>query len=50
MNTTERKLVTQENITTETKSNSIKKAFFGINSTFFEFLSSLKSKELILRK
>ena len=49
MNTTERKFVTQENITTETKSNSLK-TYLGINSTFHEFRSSLKIKELILRK
>ena len=49
MNTTERKFVTQENITTETKSNSFK-TFLGINSTFYEFRSSLLTKELIVRK
>lgn len=49
MNTTERKLVTQENITTETKSNSLK-TYNGMNSIFYEFRSSLKSKELVLRK
>ena len=48
MNSTERQLVSQENITSETKSNSLK-SYQGINSIFLEFLSSLKTK-LISRK
>ncbi len=49
MNTTERKLVSQENISTETKSNSLK-TYLGTNSIYLEFLSSLKSKIITLKK
>lgn len=49
MNTTERKLMTQENITTETKSNSIK-SYLGTNSIYLGFRASLKSKIINMRK
>ena len=49
MNTTERKLVTQENISTETKPN-ILKAYLGTNSSCMEFISTLKSKQITLKK
>ena len=49
MNITERKLMSQENITTETNSQTIR-TYKGINTAFLDFLSSLKTKPIILRK
>jgi hypothetical protein len=49
MNTTERKLVAQANISTDTKSNSLK-AYLGTNSLYLKFHSSLKTKKLTLKR
>ena len=49
MNTTERKLFSQENISTETKSSSLK-SYLGANSIYLEFRSSLKSKIIAMKK
>ena len=49
MNTTERKLVTQENITSETKSNTLK-SFLGKNPIYLDFHSSLKTKLFKMKK
>lgn len=49
MNTTERKLVTQENMSTDTKSNPFK-AYLGANASYLEFHSSLKSKKITIKK
>lgn len=48
MNTTERKIESHENII-DINNNSIK-TYFGCNSTYIEFLSSLKSKIIKYKK
>lgn len=48
MNSTERKLVSQDNIS-ETNKNSLK-TYLGINSTYMEFSSKLKIKLMHFQK